>query len=170
MTTELMMIQPNATSAYREAAIRGASRIELVILMYDMLVEDLTRAIDAIRTNDIEKRATQTKHAISVLEQLQLCLNMKEGGEAAECMDRLYSIARAKVLEAHIKSSPAIYGEQIRIFTDLREAWRQAESNQSPQRPATESSDTNVPAGEIPIPFAGSTFSVNEPAVYDWSA
>jgi flagellar biosynthetic protein FliS len=89
-----MIIQQDATHAYQEANIRGASQVELVVLMYDMLIEDLRRAIEAISANDIEKRTRETKHAISVLEQLQTCLNMKDGGEAAQYMDRLYSLAR----------------------------------------------------------------------------
>ncbi len=129
-----MMTEPAATNAYREAAIRGASQIELVILMYDMIVEDLTRAIDAIRTNDIERRTIEIKHTISVLEQLQVCLNMTDGGEAAQYMDRLYSIARGKVLEAHIKSSTAILKEQIWIFADLRAAWRRRKTPSPPSR------------------------------------
>jgi flagellar secretion chaperone FliS len=127
-----MMIQPNATNAYREAAIRAASQIRLVMMMYDMVIDDLKGSVEAIRTNDIEKRTNDIKHALSVIEQLQGTLNMTDGGEAAITMDRLYSITRGRLLEACIKNSAPILREQVHLYTELRAAWQQVENKSLP--------------------------------------
>ncbi len=119
------MTQPNIAIVYREAAVRGASQIELVVMLHDILFDDLHRAIAAIRTRNIETRTAEIKHALSVLEQLQGTLNFEQGGEAARNMDRLYSIVRAKLLEAHLKTSEEILQNQLDLLAPIREAWKQ---------------------------------------------
>jgi flagellar protein FliS len=155
------MNHTKATKAYREAAIRGASQIGLVVMMYDMIIEDLNRAVDAVRSSEIEKRTAETKHALSVLEQLQGTLNMADGGEAAINMDRLYSITRARLLEANIKNSVTIFKEQVRLFTELKVAWQQAE-----EKPLEFERGP-----ELPVPVPGRTSSISvESASCDWTA
>jgi len=119
------MNRNDITISYREAAVRGAGQVELVVMLYDILFDDIQRAIAAIRAGDIESRTIEIKHALGVLEQLQGTLNFGEGGEAARNMDRLYSIVRAKLLEAHIKTSEAILENQINLLAPIREAWKQ---------------------------------------------
>jgi flagellar protein FliS len=116
-----------AKLAYQEAEIRGASQIRLVIMMYDMMIDDLRHAIDYLRAGDVQARTDSTKHAIAVLEQLQGTLNMDSGGDAARNFDQLYSMVRAKLLEAQIKCSAEIMKSQMDLLTDLRTAWKQAE-------------------------------------------
>ncbi len=96
-------------------------------MMYDMIIEDLRRAVDAIRRNDVEQRAAETRHLLAVLEQLQGTLDMSKGGDAAVNMDRLYSITRAKLLEANMKNSAATLEELMSLYADLRGAWQQVE-------------------------------------------
>jgi flagellar secretion chaperone FliS len=111
--------------SYREAAVRGAGQAELVVMLYDILFDDIRGALEAIRTGDIESRTSEIKHALSVLEQLQGTLDFEHGGEAARHMDRLYSMVRAKILEAHMKTSAEILQKQIDLLTPVREAWQQ---------------------------------------------
>ncbi len=111
--------------SYREAAVRGAGQVELVVMLYDILFDDIRSAIASIRTRNVESRTNEIKHALGVLEQLQGTLNFEQGGEAARNMDHLYSIVRAKLLEAHIKTSEEILQNQIDLLAPVREAWQQ---------------------------------------------
>ena len=115
----------SATRAYQEAAISGASNVELVLMMYDMIIEDLDRTIKAAADKDIDTRTTETKHVLAVLEQLQGTLDMTNGGAAAVNMDHLYSVTRGKLLEASIKNSTALFRELREIFVELKAAWMQ---------------------------------------------
>jgi flagellar protein FliS len=117
----------DARLAYREAAVRGASQVGLVIMLYNMLVEDVGRAISATRNGDAQVRSEELKHAFGVLEQLQGTLNMEQGGDAARNLDHFYSIIRAKLLEAHLKSSLELLQQQLALLVSVREAWQQAE-------------------------------------------
>lgn len=134
------MNRNHITISYREAAVRGAGQVELVVMLYDILFDDIQRAIAAIRARDIETRTTEIKHALGVLQQLQGTLNFDEGGETARNMNDLYSLLRAKLLEAHLKSSEEILKKQVELLSPIREAWKQI----SPSHPK--------PAEHAPLP------------------
>ena len=127
------MTRNDIAISYREAAVRGAGQVELVIMLYDILFDDIRSAIASIRAHNIESRTNEIKHAFGVLEQLQGTLNSQQGGEAARNMDRLYSIVRAKLLEAHITSSEEMLQKQLDLLAPIREAWKQV----SPSQPKT---------------------------------
>ncbi len=55
-----------AKLAYRENAVRGATPIELVVILFDAAIDDMRRAASAIQTGDIEERATAIRHAMLV--------------------------------------------------------------------------------------------------------
>ncbi len=154
------MNRSNIARQYREAAVRNASQVGLVVIMYDMIIEDLHRAIEAVRNNNVEKRANETRHMLAVLEQLQGTLDMDNGGEAAVNMDRLYSIARAKLLEANIKNSVAVLEELRSLFTELRAAWAQVEDNSKPKPGEISGNEERF----SPVP------AEPEYGVHDWSA
>ncbi|HEY1802515.1 MAG TPA: flagellar export chaperone FliS [Terriglobales bacterium] len=109
--------------SYRKAAIQNATSVGLVIIMYDMLAADLRRAIEAMQAGDVEKRSAELKHAFLVLLQLEGSLDMEKGDQAARNLSQFYSVARAKILEAHIKVSAQMLQRQIDLIVDVRSAW-----------------------------------------------
>jgi flagellar secretion chaperone FliS len=113
--------------SYRRAAVENASSVGLVVILYDLLVEDLRRAVNALERGDIEARSTSLKHALLVLQQLQGSLNLEQGGEAARNLSSFYTVLRGRVWEAHVKRSPEILREQISLLLDVRQAWAQVD-------------------------------------------
>jgi flagellar protein FliS len=122
-------------STYRETGAAGANQFELVAMLYDVLLDDLRRAIQAIRAGNVEARSFELQHALRVLEQLQGSLNMEQGNEVAANLDRLYSIVRAKILEAQWKVSGGILESQIKLLEPVRDAWKQASQQSRRQVP-----------------------------------
>jgi flagellar protein FliS len=118
------MMNHRAEDAYQENAVRSADSLQLVVMLHDMLVRDIRSAITATRDADVQQRSNELKHAFAVLEQLQGTLDMKSGGDAATNMDRLYSLARSRLLQAHANADVRIMDEQLQIFESLREAWK----------------------------------------------
>lgn len=117
------MPMARAEHAYQENAIRSADSLQLVVMLHDMLIGDLTRAIAATQASDVQRRSDELKHAFAVIEQLQGTLNMDSGGDAALNMDRLYVIARSRLLQAHVTADVTVMKEQLQIFDSLRQAW-----------------------------------------------
>jgi flagellar protein FliS len=124
----------NPRLAYREASVQSASSVELVIMLYDMLIEDIRGAIDALREDNVEKRGEESKHGMLVLQQLQGSLDFEHGGETAIALERFYTMVRGKLLEAHLKSSLELMGEQIRLLLEVRDTWREAAKQSESQR------------------------------------
>jgi len=125
------MNTPNPDHAYREASVRSADAVELVIMLYDIAIADMRRAIEAATNGDIERRTNEIRHAMLVLEQLQGTLNMEQGGQTAQSLDRLYSYIRGKLLEAQIKSAVPVLEEQLGYLLSVRDAWKQVQPQAS---------------------------------------
>ena len=128
--------------AYRQATVCGASAIDLVITLYDILTSDLQDA--AMQVGNIEARTNKLKHALLVLQQLEGRVD-PEAGELARGLIRLYAGIRGKILEAQIKQDVRIIHEQIQVVSDLRSAWESV--NQSEPAAAL---------GQFQVPFARS--------------
>ena len=119
--------------SYRRAAVQNASSAGLIIILYDLLIEDLRQAISAIEKRDIEARSKAIKHCFLVLQQLEGSLDKENGAEAAEYLAKFYAIMRCRILEAHMKASPEILNQQVLRLLDLRQIWQQLD----PSNPAS---------------------------------
>ena len=75
------------TQTYRKTQANGASKIGLVIALYEAIVADFAAAVAAIREGDIEKRSAELQHALTVLGYLQGTLNHEQGGGPAQELD-----------------------------------------------------------------------------------
>jgi flagellar protein FliS len=117
------MTQTEAGRYYLESEIRAASSVECVIIMYDMIVADLRKAMDCLRDGDIEGRSAAVKHSLAVLGDLQASLQMETGGEAAQHLNHFYSLARAKILEGQIKCRGQIFEEIVESLQQVRLLW-----------------------------------------------
>jgi len=109
--------------AYQEAAVRNASAIELVVMLYDILARDLHGAIEAMEAGNIEARTAKLKHGFLALQQLEGMLRMDEGGELAAQMSRFYVMLRAQMMKAQVQRDPEILQELIQLLFSVREAW-----------------------------------------------
>lgn len=61
----------NARTTYRENDVHGSSPVRLVVLLYDQIIQDLTKAAQAIEQNQVELRTKYINHAILVIGHLQ---------------------------------------------------------------------------------------------------
>jgi flagellar protein FliS len=136
----------DARSSYREAAVRGASPIRLVICLYEQAIEDLRRAVAALKKDDIETRTRHINHAFMVIAQLQGSLDIERGGEVARNLARFYSVIRYGLTEAHCKQSLPLLQQQISLLTDVHAAWLQAERETEMSAAASSESSATPPA------------------------
>jgi flagellar secretion chaperone FliS len=126
-----MSIYPNARTAYRESDVRGASRVKLVVLLYEQMIQDLTQAARAIEQNDIPLRTKLINHAILVVGHLQSPLDFEKGGKTAHELDRFYNALRQNLVQVQFfPSKPGV----CQLITDLlavREAWIEVERTEN---------------------------------------
>jgi flagellar secretion chaperone FliS len=108
---------------YREAAVRGAGPVLLVVLLYEQIIEDLRQAVNAIEQRNIELRTRKINHAILVIGNLQSSLNKPAGQQVALNLERFYEQLRGNLVRAQFHASREILSQQIIDLIALREAW-----------------------------------------------
>ncbi len=123
-----------AKSVYREIDIQSATPLQLVVALYDAILQDIRGAMAAQKHNDIEERTSQVKHCLLVVAQLQSRLDFENGGEVAKNLDRFYSMIRGKLLEASIKASADAFGAIADMVAPIRSAWNEASTEQLRQQ------------------------------------
>ena len=117
----------NPRMSYLEAAVRGASPVRLVILLYEQVIEDLRRAVAEHARGDIEGRTREIDHAMLVLGHLQATLDKEQGGQVATNLERFYEQTRSDLVEAQCKQSAAALEQQISRLMQVRDAWCEVE-------------------------------------------
>ena len=110
--------------------MQSATPVGLVIILYDLLVGDLRRAVAAMRAHEIEARCAELKHAFLVLQQLEGSLDVEKGGEAARALSRYYSFIRAQLMQAQLQNKPELLDRQIDLILDVRGAWVEVDTRQ----------------------------------------
>jgi len=145
----------NAQLSYREVAVRGASPVGLVILLYQQIIEDLRRAVVACERNDIEARTREINHALLVLGHLEATLDTENGLAVAQNLTRFYRQLRAALVEAQALQSRDRIERQIALLMLVHAAWCEAER------------ELALPAG-TPAVAGASPGSDRSPA--DWKA
>lgn len=138
------------------AAVQNASAAGLVIILFDLLINDLKNAIAAMQSGDIEKRSAELKHGFLVLQQLQESVDMENGGKAAAHFSSFYSAIRCQMLEAHLKISPDMLRRQIELLLEVRQAWQEVSTPKPAAAPAS------------PVASAGATS--DEEMAASWTA
>ena len=113
----------DAQRYYREATVAGASPVELVIRLYEKIIEDLRQAMKALEQNKIELRTAKINHAILVIAYLDSKLNFAQGGKVAGQLRAFYGALRANLLQAQFKQSKELLTRQITDLLAVREAW-----------------------------------------------
>lgn len=117
----------NIQQSYREAAVRGASPVELVIRLYEQIVEDLRQASLAVDQNDIERRTQRIKHSLLVLGHLQSSLDFAAGGKVARDLDNFYNVLRGRLMQVQFRPAKAALRQVITDILAVREAWIQVD-------------------------------------------
>ena len=120
----------DAIRAYRESEIASDSPVHLVVLLYDQLLRDLQRALDAFVKEDVARRALELDHALLVLGQLQGTIDLARGGEVAETLDHFYTVVRRNLLQAAAGDSGDLLERQRQQIFAVREAWLEVERKQ----------------------------------------
>lgn len=147
----------SARTTYRENDVRGASPVRLVVLLYEQLIQDLTRAAHAIEQNDVGLRTNHINHAILVVGHLQSALDSANGGKVAQDLDSFYNALRQNVMQAQFFPSKAAMRQLITDLLAVREAWIEVERS--------ENSSGTTAARAVP---AGPADFEDEPVRADW--
>jgi len=135
----------NSQQSYREATVRGASPVQLVIRLYEQMIEDLRQVSIAIEEKAIERRTKRIKHIILVIGHLQSPLDFVNGGKVASDLDNFYNVLRQNVLQVQFFPSKRGVAQLITDLLVVREAWIKVEQDQNPSSSTAAATVTRSP-------------------------
>jgi flagellar protein FliS len=99
--------------------------MEIVVMLYDGAIRFAGEAREAIDRNDVRARTEATRRALDIVVELQNTLNVKEGGDIARELDRLYTYITTKLLEV-TRGNAAAADEVCKLLGTLRDGFSQA--------------------------------------------
>jgi flagellar protein FliS len=115
----------NARAAYLDASVATASPARLLVMLFDRLVLDVQRGLDAQRRGDFEETHRHLTHAQDIVMELQSSLKADEFRGGYD-LAALYSFLHRQLVMANIRKDAAITDDVLTLVTDLCDAWRQA--------------------------------------------
>ena len=147
----------NIQQSYREATVRGANPIEVVVRLYEQMIEDLRQVAVAIEQNDIVLRTRRIKHAILIVGHLQSSLDFAKGGKVAKDLDNFYNAVRQSLVWVQFHPSKRGVTQVITDLLAVREAWIAVDRAERPS--------ATTAAGMVPSAAAGPE---SDPVRMDW--
>jgi flagellar secretion chaperone FliS len=108
---------------YREVAVKTANPLQLIVMLYDAAICSLQEAQGHIDRKNISGRSRSLNKCISIISELQSCLNLKAGGEIASSLDRLYDYMKRRIFTANVEQSVQPLAEIETLLESLRSAW-----------------------------------------------
>lgn len=118
-------MQANPYAQYRQTQAQTASRVQLVVMLYEGVLRFCALAEVATRAGDIEARHTNIVKAEAIIAELAGTLNYEAGGDLAANLGRLYDYCYRRLVEANIRQEAAIIAEVRGLIAELLEAWRE---------------------------------------------
>ena len=113
--------------SYRQIATRTAPPGQLVLMLYDGAIRFLEQGLAGFSMDD-PATANMTVHnnlqrAQDIIRELNLSLNLEQGGEFAATLRRLYDYFDRRLWESNTRKQPDGIREVIRHLEVLRGAW-----------------------------------------------
>ena len=135
-------------SRYQETNVSTAPPVHLVVMLYDAAICALEEARGHMERNDISGRSKALNKCSAIISELQSSLNIKEGGQIASSLNRLYDYMKMTLFRAGAEQNPGLVVEVLGLLENLRSAWRQVDSGNA--APAKESAvfQENTPVAE----------------------
>lgn len=141
-------------NAYRnlaaQTAVSEASPIELIVLVYKRLIDNLRMAQKAMEEG--KENAEHVSKSLDLIQKgLMAALDYDKGGEISKNLASLYDWSIREILKARLKNSPEMLGGVIEVFRNLEAAW--AEIHLMRSSAAAKETPANVhisAAGTIP--------------------
>jgi flagellar secretion chaperone FliS len=110
--------------AYRESAVRGASPVGLIVILYEEVIRSMRKAQRALASGDIEERTRSLSHALAVVGHLQAVLDFEKGGQVARDLSTFYGMMRSSILDANVRADSQIMESVVTEFSKIKQAWQ----------------------------------------------
>ena len=132
-------------NSYPQVSLKTAAPGQLVLMLFEGAIRFLERAETGFVLDD-PSEANETVHnniqrAQEILHELNMALDLTNGGELAQTLRSLYEYLDRRLIESNLRKQADGVLEAKRHLTTLREAWAQMLQSQG--------QGTDAPAGSM---------------------
>lgn len=105
--------------------VDGGNPHELVQVMLDGAVTRLMQAEGALENGDIPLKCELISKALNLVQGLQACLDVEQGGEIAQNLEALYEYMGRRLVAANAFNDSSILKEVASLLRELQTGWRE---------------------------------------------
>ncbi|AKJ41401.1 flagellar export chaperone FliS [Pragia fontium] len=120
--------QTDGYSLYQESDLAmqaaAATPYQLVIMLFDGLMDELVRAKSHIEAKRYERKAHSINKCIDILNALTSALDFEKGGELSINLARLYDYSVYRLYDASDKLSITQIEEVEAILANIHDGWK----------------------------------------------
>ena len=110
--------------SYLENSVTTQSPGHLIVMMVDGAIRFLKKAIEELEAGNDGEKGNYITRAVEILNELDISLDMEDGGEIAQNLRSLYDFMRRYLLQANLKKDPEMIREVIEILQDINGGWK----------------------------------------------
>lgn len=103
--------------------VATANSVELIMMLFDGLVESLSVARGHVQHGAIKPKAQALGRASRIVLALQDALDFERGGDLAGTLNELYSYVTRRLLHIHAHNDLEALDEVMSMMTEIRQAW-----------------------------------------------
>ena len=112
-------------TAYQQNAVETQSQGRIIVLLYEGAIRFLRQAQDALDKQDYVRKGELINRAVEIILELNVSLNLDEGGEIAQNLRSLYHFMMQHLTVANLKCDRQMLQDVIKILNELNEGWKQ---------------------------------------------
>lgn len=116
----------SAALKYQQVQATTATPGEILLALYDGLFRFLKGAKLCFENAQPVRARELISKSHAILSELLIALDYSVFPELCARLEAIYSFCMAQLLQANIKSSPALIDDVLRVLTPLNEAWHEA--------------------------------------------
>lgn len=113
-----------------QGLVESSSKLDLVVLVYDRIILELSKIVEAIQRKDIQSKAESVSKVNQLIELGLLEYLDLSKGEVAENLQLFYTSTIVSMTDANIKNNIESFEKIQNSFIILREAWKELTSKQ----------------------------------------
>lgn len=119
-----MTTQTQLRNRYAREAVTTASPAQLVVMLYDRLLKDLTAAEAGLGARDIQAGHNALIHAQDIVTELHATLDTSVWREG-EALKRLYEYVLDQLMQANLAKDVQHVFNAREVIEPIREAWHE---------------------------------------------
>ncbi len=103
--------------------VTDANPHRLVQMLMQGVLDALSKARGAMEYDDVAGRTHQLNRSVEMISYLRECLNIKEGGDIAANLDRLYAYMLRRLYDANAHRDRVALEEVESLMLTVKEGW-----------------------------------------------